>query len=514
MDVTSPHAVAPEASSFVVPSQIPLSCDVDDMDQQPSEAFFCTKEDDENNTAPWIEVTRRAQRKKQNSTTPDAGTTPLKPAMKPTRNPSQVSRKPRPPPLPENDYKMVIRPRNGLALSKVSPYTLASCILHEAKLTWREADLKIRTNEAQNILVVSTPYIAAAKALSKIQQLKIEDTIFPVNTYGISPDNSCKGVIHHISLDATPEQIMAVLSAPGCEPLTCRRLGATGTMLITFAGKKVPFFVYIGGVETRCYLYKRTHTFCHLCHSTGHRADVCPKPNAFTDAHCKRCGLLRQKDVPHHCQPKCALCDGEHVTASKECPKRFLPPVSRRKKQREVTKGRRTSRESRSRSKSRGPSRERSKTRSRSRSRGRTPSAKRRSAEDATAVQVSWAQMLSPRAQTPPPPPPNPPNRDELAELKRLNAQLLAEIKQQREENRQLHNELLALKAEIRQGINPTPEKRRKPDPTTPEPAQIPPSSSTSQPPRTTEFPLAQEKSQIAETVKEMMIMLKQITQR
>ncbi|KAH9371124.1 hypothetical protein HPB48_004487 [Haemaphysalis longicornis] len=73
--------------------------------------------------------------------------------------------------------------------------------------------------------------------------------------------------------------------------------------------------------------------------------------------------LLRQKDVPHHCQPKWALCAGEHVTSSKEWPKRFLPPVSRSKKQREVTKGRRTSRESRSRSISRGPSRERSKTR-------------------------------------------------------------------------------------------------------------------------------------------------------
>ncbi|KAH9372711.1 hypothetical protein HPB48_004215 [Haemaphysalis longicornis] len=120
MDETSPHAVAPDNSSFVVPSQIPLPDDVDNMDQQFSKAFFCTKEDDEKNTAPWIEVTRRAQRKEENSTTPDAGTTPLKPAMKPTRNATLVSRKPRPPLLPENDYKMVIRPRNGLALSKIS----------------------------------------------------------------------------------------------------------------------------------------------------------------------------------------------------------------------------------------------------------------------------------------------------------------------------------------------------------------------------------------------------------
>ncbi|KAH9368557.1 hypothetical protein HPB48_020934 [Haemaphysalis longicornis] len=111
---------------------------------------------------------------------------------------------------------MAIRPRNGLALRKISPYTLASSILHEAKLTWREADLKIRINEAQNMLVVSTPFLAAAKALSKIQQLKIEGTIFPVNTYGISPDKSCKGVIHNICIGVTTEQIMA---GPFCSRL-------------------------------------------------------------------------------------------------------------------------------------------------------------------------------------------------------------------------------------------------------------------------------------------------------
>ncbi|KAH9360674.1 hypothetical protein HPB48_004806 [Haemaphysalis longicornis] len=363
----------------------------------------------------------------------------------------------------------------------------------------------------KHMLVVSTPFLAAAKALSKIHQLKIEGSIFPVNAYGISPDNSCKGVIHNISIGVTTEQIMAVLSAPGYEPLTCRRLGESGTVVITFAGKKVPFFVYIGGVETRCYLYKRTHAFCNLCHATGHRADVCPQPTTLTDAHCKRCGQQTKQGAEHDCKPKCALCSGDHVTASKECPQRFLPPVNRRKKQSGSSQGRR---ESRSRSRSREPFTDGSKARSTSRSRRRTPSAKRRTAEDATGVQVSWAQMLSPRAQTPPPPTPNPPKLDELAELKRLNAQLLAEIKQQRQENRQLHSELLALKAEIRQGANTTPEKRKKPERPEPTTPQTPNSEPTYQSATMIEVPLAQENTEIAETVKQMMVMLKQITQR
>ncbi|KAH9384761.1 hypothetical protein HPB48_026774 [Haemaphysalis longicornis] len=204
MDVTSPHEVAPEASSFVVPSQIQLPDDVDDMNQQSSDQQSCSKEDDDNNIAPWIKITRRAQRKKQ---TGDETKQELQQQAKATSS-------------SENDYKMMIRPRNGLALRKISPYTLACSILHEAKLT---------------------------------------------------------------------------------------RLGETGTILITFTGKKVPFFVYIRGAEPRGFLYKRTHAFCHLCNRSQSRY-----------AHCKRCGLLRQKDVPHHCQPMCAVCGGEHVTASRD----------------------------------------------------------------------------------------------------------------------------------------------------------------------------------------------------
>lgn len=100
---------------------------------------------------------------------------------------------------------------------------------------------RVGTNEAQRYWSLETPYIPAAKALSNIRQLKIGDTIISVNTYGISSNNSSKGVIHNIHLDASPEPIMAVSCAPRCEHLTRRTLGATGTMLITFDKKKVSF---------------------------------------------------------------------------------------------------------------------------------------------------------------------------------------------------------------------------------------------------------------------------------
>ncbi|KAH9362351.1 hypothetical protein HPB48_018003 [Haemaphysalis longicornis] len=130
MDATSPHVMAaPEASSSVVPGQTPLPDGADDdMDQQPSHAFSCSAEDDGHATAPWIEVTKLAQRKNQHPTTTAAGRSPFKPAITATRNSKLPSNRPKPPRLPENDYKMAIRPPNGLALRKI----VHACQLHFA----------------------------------------------------------------------------------------------------------------------------------------------------------------------------------------------------------------------------------------------------------------------------------------------------------------------------------------------------------------------------------------------
>ncbi|KAG0426814.1 hypothetical protein HPB47_026092, partial [Ixodes persulcatus] len=148
------------------------------------------------------------------------------------------------------------------------------------------------------------------------------------------------------------------------------------------------------GVETKCFLYKRTVAYCYVCHQTGHRADVCPYPPDVPT--CKDCEALFTAER-HECKPKCSLCSGEHRTASKACPGRFLPPVNRRKERTSIgrrrsrtpsgQRGDPSSRSSTARSRSRSRSyprlpqdrrRRSSRSRSRSKTRGRTPSTQER----------------------------------------------------------------------------------------------------------------------------------------
>lgn len=408
-----------------------------------------------NNDIPnWITVTTRAQRRRMKSQaiTPAMTLTPPKSDLRPSRPP----RKPKLPPLPANDYKLAIRPRNGLPLSKVSPMALSDCILREANLQSEGTTIRVRIDENQNILIVSTPSPDTAAALSKIEKLNIGNGTFEVSSYGVSPDNSCKGVIHNIHLEATPDEIMKAISAPGFEPLTCRRLGNSTTIVITFLGKKVPFMVYVGGVETRCYLYKRTVAHCHVCHKTGHRADVCPHPPSTPK--CKDCGVQLTSNQ-HECRPLCTLCGGAHTTASKPCPKRFLPPINHRKGGGPPTNDRRsrslsvdahkTIPNSRSQSRNRRDSsqaptksgresRRRSRSRSKHASKTRPPSTTRgigASQTNTSPPQVSWAKVASSKAQLPL-------YHPEITQVQAQNARLL-------EENAILKAELASLRAEL-----------------------------------------------------------------
>ncbi|KAH9371985.1 hypothetical protein HPB48_013237 [Haemaphysalis longicornis] len=400
-----------------------------------------------NDTTDWITVTSRAQRRRMKSQaiTPTTTLTPPKSDLRPSRSP----RKPKLPPPPADDYKLAIRPRNGLPLSKVSPMALSDCILREANLQPEGTTIRARIDENQNILIVSTPSPDTAAGLSKIEKLTIGNGTFEVSSYGVSPDNSCKGVIHNIHLEATPDEIMKAISAPGFEPLTYRRLGNSTTIVITFMGKKVHCMVYVGGVETRCYLYKRTVAHCHVCHKTGHREDVCLHPPSTPK--CKDCGVQLTSDQ-HECHPQCTLCGGAHTTASKKCPKRSLPPINRRKGGGPPTNARssrslsvdarKMTPNSRSQSRNRRDSSQaptksgkesgrRSRSRSKHASKTRPPSTTR----GIGASQVSWAKVTSPKAQPPL-------HHPEITQVQAQNARLL-------EENAILKAELASLRAEL-----------------------------------------------------------------
>ncbi|KAH7941692.1 hypothetical protein HPB49_016125 [Dermacentor silvarum] len=98
-------------------------------------------------------------------------------------------------------------------------------------------------------------------------------------------------------------------------------LGPCATALITFEGRTVTRYITFEGGELRCLPYRHEVKVCNAGHEMGHRTDVCPHPDELT---CERCGAAEPSDG-HDCKLKCSLCDGDHATASKECPKRLLP---------------------------------------------------------------------------------------------------------------------------------------------------------------------------------------------
>ncbi|KAH9373074.1 hypothetical protein HPB48_012119 [Haemaphysalis longicornis] len=230
--------------------------------------------------------------------------------------------RPNPLPLLEADYKLVMRPKNGLGLGSVSPALLAESILNTARLSWSDAEIRGRIDATQNILTVITPREQAARALSQITQLNFQGRVHPVSLYGLSPYGSCERVIHGIPTHYTMEQVLEDIRPPGYQFLSFRRLGMSGSVLVTIQGHKVSFYIYCKGVEMKCFIYKKTIPCCTNCDFTGYRADVCV--NVGISA-CERCGV-RDPSPDHPCDPKCDLCNGKHITACRECPKRFREP--------------------------------------------------------------------------------------------------------------------------------------------------------------------------------------------
>ncbi|KAH7983241.1 hypothetical protein HPB52_010411 [Rhipicephalus sanguineus] len=303
------HQDTPTADAHQLPSG---SSQEETMDSHDMQDTTTPEEDDENISSPWIEVTRRANRRSpppQRHSAIALDETPPKSALRRGSGP----RRPKQPPLPMEDYKVGFRPRNGLSLAKINPMHPTAAIAREAGIPNNPKPFQLRIDKEQNVIVASTPSPAIEKALETLQKNNVGGNTYEVAVYPVAPDNSCKGVIYNIGTDCSVEEFKAVIEAPGYEVLCLGRLRSSSALVITFKGKKVPFYIYVHRVLTRCYLYKRTLAYCTTCHQSGHRADVCPNPPETPK--CKDCGVTLSGGQ-HECHPRCGLCDGAHTTAA------------------------------------------------------------------------------------------------------------------------------------------------------------------------------------------------------
>lgn len=245
----------------------------------------------------------------------------------------QTSRQPRlphQPPLPKEDIKIVLRPQEGLDITKISHAGLRDGVLRATGIGYEEAAEDIlRINPAKNIIVTSTPSMERASKYTAIKELYFQEKSYKVTAYAAPPEDTVKGIIHNIpEYDSDEDITRSLLYKKNPTILQARRMGRTNSVIIIFEGTTVPHYIYYRGAEYRCLIHKKRHELCDGCGRLGHRMDVCPAPDKKI---CKICGTEAPPEN-HQCEPKCALCGRDHQTGDKKCRLRFQTPYILKKR--------------------------------------------------------------------------------------------------------------------------------------------------------------------------------------
>ncbi|KAL1436363.1 hypothetical protein MTO96_049723 [Rhipicephalus appendiculatus] len=71
---------------------------------------------------------------------------------------STFKKLPKLPPLPKDDYKIVIRPNQGLPLRNILTPTVAQAIIEACKAAFKDDQFILRINPGSNIAILSTKY--------------------------------------------------------------------------------------------------------------------------------------------------------------------------------------------------------------------------------------------------------------------------------------------------------------------------------------------------------------------
>ncbi|XP_077544692.1 uncharacterized protein LOC144157827 [Haemaphysalis longicornis] len=240
--------------------------------------------------------------------------------------------------MPREEIKIVMRPRGGLNVARTGASIIMSVIMAAARVTREEAkEDTICTNAAQNIIVVSTPNERRADVYSNIRALNIGGSTYEINAYRTAPEGTVKGVIRGVAIEDTPEEINDnIVNQYNPLAVEAHRIGNTTTVIVLFAGQKVPNYVKYGSMLVRCALYRKHFEVCRKCGKVGHRSDVCPYPNTRI---CFACGAANPgADHERECKPHCKLCGGQHPTGERECKNRYKKPfvVTKRQWERKI----------------------------------------------------------------------------------------------------------------------------------------------------------------------------------
>lgn len=142
------------------------------------------------------------------------------------------------PPLPKEDFKIIVRPHQGLPIKELTAPQISEAVIIATQRKVRGEHFLLRLKPGSNIFIISTPKQEVADIVRKITTLVINGKQHAVKAYVTAGEDTKKGVVHGLSPHTSPETLQANLRirTQGVEILRARMLGESKTAVITFYG--------------------------------------------------------------------------------------------------------------------------------------------------------------------------------------------------------------------------------------------------------------------------------------
>ncbi|KAH7944246.1 hypothetical protein HPB52_017611 [Rhipicephalus sanguineus] len=195
------------------------------------------------------------------------------------KNPASLKRRktPKLPPLPKDDFKIVIRPHPFLPLCNIITPALATAIIESCNHQFSGEHFLLRIKPGSNIAIFSTPHQEVAMKARGIRLLTINGNAHAVKAYAATGEDALRGVVHGIPQHTPSETLLGNMRVrtQGVELLQARMIGDTQSANLTFSGPVLPKTVYYYGGELLCHPFRATIQVWKICRDKGHRADVC-----------------------------------------------------------------------------------------------------------------------------------------------------------------------------------------------------------------------------------------------
>ncbi|KAH6930338.1 hypothetical protein HPB50_012885 [Hyalomma asiaticum] len=227
------------------------------------------------------------------------------------------------PHLPKEGYKVVFWSQGGLELTTLQPRNHLNAFTNAAALT-EPSTLQLRIHPVNNTCTVSVANQDDALKLVQLQKTTYDERQYAMAAYIAPPDGSVRGVITNPYWKESPQEILCDLVASN-QQRNCIRRSTDGADTVhthhVWSNHRPPKIVYGGGLHL-CTPYTPKVKTCSNCCSIGHRTDVCVQPRTHK---CPRCGLSHPMDETTTCKPVCIICQGPHLTASRDCKHRHQP---------------------------------------------------------------------------------------------------------------------------------------------------------------------------------------------